>query len=124
MQERHIQRPAKISETFHWRLTDVPYQAVTLRKVLGVAHGDHGVVNKGKVTLFFDNEGGANNKGKIKNRCDNQEQVEKFAFSFHQCEYIICFVPSNTRTCMQVSLGTKIILPAGQGLQFLREVFQ
>ena len=73
MQKPHIERPAEIGESFNWRLTDVPGQPVTLREVLGVAHGDHRIINKCEIAFIFDDKGCANDEGQIEDGRDGQQ---------------------------------------------------
>lgn len=66
MQYRHEEHPAKVGESFHGRFADIPYQSVTLCKVLGVTHGDHGVIHEGEIAHFLDKEGGAGDESQVK----------------------------------------------------------
>lgn len=80
MQQCHVERPAEIGETLHGRLADVPNQAVTLREVARIAHGDHGVVYEGEVALAFDIKGCADDEAEISERRQNEDDLDRGAF--------------------------------------------
>ena len=62
---------------------------VTLREVLGVAHGNHGIVHEREKAFIVSDEGCANDERQVENCGDCQNEVEEFALGFHRREYIM-----------------------------------
>ena len=77
---RHPQRPQQIGISLHRRhLARVPDQPMPRRQVVGVAHGDHGVVEQGVVALPADREAGAHDEEGVEDeRTEADQPPEEF----------------------------------------------
>ncbi len=61
VEKRHEPHPQRVCVPFHRFSAGVPYWPRPRSQVLGVAHGNHGIVKKNKIALTLDNEAGLKN---------------------------------------------------------------
>ncbi len=90
MHERHDSHPKRVGETFDV-FAGIPNRAEAMREIVGVAHGDHGVVEEYVIGCATDQKtGGDNVTVNIINIADDDQAERKVAqiFGIHAWDYI------------------------------------